>query len=125
MLIKIQPQVTINVGSAGSTASSEITYTAYDTAPLNPTLGDFRMIPNRVLNSPAATVEWYDDSKNKWTAGSVTMYDRALAHELKANFPDTADYVHYRLNITDTSAGKVVDGDVRKPSFAINNGQGE
>lgn len=125
MEIQVQPTITMNVGDASSTASSAITYTAYESVPVNPVLGDFRMVPNRVLGDGAGTIEFYNADSKVWITGEATIYDRTLGAELIAKgFPGN-NYVYYRLNINDTSPGKVVEGDTRKPSFAIDVTPGE
>lgn len=125
MNITIKPTVTMNVGDSGSTASSAITYTAYESIPLNPKLGDFRMKPGYVNMSERATMEWFDPDKNQWMRGEATVYDRALARELAELVDHPGDYVYYCLNINNTGSGSVVEGDSRKPSFAIDNKLGE
>lgn len=125
MEIQIQPMVTMNVGDAQSTAASAITYTAYETTPMNPSLGDFRLVPNRVVNQQNAIIEWYDPDKSKWTVGVATVYDRALAVQLLERVAVPNDYVYYRLNVNNTGPSKVIEGDTRKPSFAIDHDQGE
>ena len=70
-------------------------------------------------------MEWYDPDKAVWVRGVSTVYDRALAAELKALVSHPGDYIYYCLNVNNTAPGAVVDGDVRKPSFAIDNETGE
>lgn len=123
MDIQIQPMVTMNVGDSHSTASSAISYTAYESMPINPSLGDFRLVPNRVVNQQNAIIEWYDPDKSKWTPGVATVYDKALASQLIERVAVPTEYVYYRLNVNNTGPSTLIEGDARKPSFAIDHDQ--